>query len=317
MNGQPDNICADRSGGTSHGSGNPPAFYSLDPSYAPFIDRLKARGFSDAGTGEAGYLCERAGTHLGPYLMLVEDNCEGDARTVKAAHDVLTFDRRYQALLFMYIGVVETQMRAQYAHWMAARHGDGALYDKGLFHDVGRWERSVGAVMREARRRAPGGTCRPPVGVAVEGMTLGTLVKLYSNTADREVTGPVAGSFRCSKRELSNWMRVMTDVRNICAHFGCLAARRQLPSKPLPIRRLEGCDAASTFYAVLLLQRLLSTDARFHDANLLYSERMMSELRGVVAPFREAYPGLLPALGFPPRWDETAAEAARRGRDGR
>ena len=175
-------IFADRAEGTSPGphdqcSGNPSAFdHATDSSYNEIIDRLVSRGFSDASTGEAAFLLKRVTeSHLEPYLSMIETPSSGVVPSIRAANDLMTFDRRYQSILFKYIGIIEAQMRAQYSHWMGHFHGDFSIYDTSLFLRIenhvrtilhlrdemgrkirrSRWMRSI-RVKRGAPSRRPG-----------------------------------------------------------------------------------------------------------------------------------------------------------------
>lgn len=310
-------IDIDRAEGTSSGdaSGNPSAVFCTDPSFVPTLRRLSERGFSDAVSGEAGFLVSNVSyRHLGPYLSAVEHNHGGDRPTLQEVHNVLTFDRRYQSILFKYIGIFESKLRTQYARRMEDAHGAFALYDESLFLRRDRYERSMDFYSSEVRRQATKSRAvrrsldehdgRIPVSHGVECATLGTLSQLYSNTADQCVTAGVASSFGCSKSELSSWAKTITDVRNVCAHFDCYAVRRQIPSAPLRIRGIEDADNRGTFYVVLLLLRLMDPDVPFPDANLDYTARLRSDVESSVSAFAQVHPYLVEALGFRGTWRE-------------
>ena len=316
----------DRAGGTSSGgnaaSGNPPAFFfSVDISYAPIIDDLASRGFADARTGETAFMLQRVSRqHMQPYLNVALKFPSGDFPSVKEAHDILVFDRRLQSVLFKYIGVFETQFRAQYAHLMECESGEMALYDSSLFLRPANYEKSrkhfdVEAERKSKRHGTPEWAAsrknddRLPVCVGVECMTLGTLSQFYANTRSRRVTDGVAESFGCSKAELSSWARTVCDVRNICAHFDSYVTRRQIPSVPLRIDGLKS-DNNVPFHVVYILLSLLSYEGLFGDMNLLYAERMRREVVQLVRDFSSMYGHLLGPLGIPGSWEEDMIHSA-------
>lgn len=314
-------IFTDRAEGTSPGphdqcSGNPSAFdHATDSSYNEIIDRLVSRGFSDASTGEAAFLLKRVTeSHLEPYLSMIETPSSGVVPSIRAANDLMTFDRRYQSILFKYIGIIEAQMRAQYSHWMGHFHGDFSMYDTSLFLRIENHVRTIlhlrdemGRKIRRSRWMTEAFVSngeRLPVDQAVECATLGTLVQLFSNTADRDVTGRVSSSFGCSKAELSSWMKTITDVRNICAHFDSYVTRRQIPSTPMAITGMPEADNRSTFYIVLIILSLLSARITFSDLNLTYANRMQCEVKNLVSDFVRLYPmGLVRLMGFHESWE--------------
>ena len=307
----------DRAEGTSSGdaSGNPSAVFSVEQSYFDILKGLSEQGFADAMSGEAAYLVQRVGPrHLTPYLSLVRRmRGESGKMTVQEAHDILSFDRRYQSILFRYIGIVESQMRAQYAHRMETLHGPLALYDPMLFLRRANYDKSMEFYGSEVRRQlkksrhlravSEENDGRLPIEYGVECATLGTLSQLFSNTADPRVTERVSASFGCSKTELTSWLRTVTDVRNICAHFDAYAVRRQIPSTPLKISDMPEADNSGTFYIVLLLLNLMEQRVLFQDLSLMYTYTMRQEIKALAEQFERTRPGVIGFLGFPEGWE--------------
>ena len=242
-----DRIRNARAGGTSRHdpSGNPPAISS---SIKKDIAYLKQRGF-DCSSPEAHYVIERVGMHkLEAYLPAAWENSRAisfvddttikhDSPALKEAHDLLTYDRRMQAVILKYIGIVESQFRARYSRAMSSLHGNMALYDPTLFRKEERWARAMQDASREIVRKANVNQSvrhildtdgKAPISVSVEYMTLGTLSKLYNNTSDQTVINWVAHGMNASARELRGWLRTIADVRNICAHFNPYIVRKQI-----------------------------------------------------------------------------------------
>lgn len=169
----------DSTGGTSSdcASGNPPVVFFSGQDQPNFLSNnqvlknLRDAGFMDADTDEAKYLLEHVSyQHMIPYLKTAKA-WSRDAG-IKRASDLLSFDRLMQAVTLRFIGVIEAQMRAQYSHAMAERHGSLAIYDGSLFLREDRYMRSresydaeVGKLLRgepfstkqrKAPPRAPG-----------------------------------------------------------------------------------------------------------------------------------------------------------------
>lgn len=299
-------------------SGNPSAvlLYGHE-SYDAATDRLRCMGFEDYETAEVRYLLTRVSlVHLSPYLRFVE-RCETVPQLgVKTANDLLTLDRRFQASLFKYIGLVEAQLKAQYSHWMSSCCGPFSYADASLFHDAAKHREAMASFEREARirlRLPKGSEVSLPIDQACEYMTLGTMTKFYANTADNVVANRVAGSFGVTKGDLISWSRTVSNVRNICAHYDSLLVRKQLPTPPLAIRGLDAGGAKPTdpFYAALLVIRLLSeTGSRFSDRNLHYADRITGELGEVIDVFAKAHPPLVEELGIPESYRETMERTA-------
>lgn len=303
----------DRTGGTSDSSGNPPV-ESLDSLYmTPFelCDELYLRGFKDADRYTAEWLLERVSfQHFLPYLKSIEHTHMSEVPTIKQAHDLLTLDRRFQAAAFKYIGVLESQLRAQYGDAMAFKYGDYPQYDANLFLREREYQKTMEIYSREIERKinrnrrlkrkfeSNGG--RFPIWVALDMLSLGTVARMFSNTADNDVTSQVAKSFHSSKAELGSWLKTVTDCRNIFAHFDSYLVRKQIPSVPLSVRGAK-CANTSPFYIVILLAHMLDTGFVFDDMNLHYSIRIRQDVDEILEQYHIVYDdGMIP--GVPENW---------------
>ena len=104
---------------------HPVAYHPQQPRYrtnGELLDDLHRRGFIDARTDAARQLLERVNDrHLMPYVSAAEKS--GEKPTLQAVHDLLTLDRRFQAVVFKYIGIFEMQLRASYSDAMAKAYG--------------------------------------------------------------------------------------------------------------------------------------------------------------------------------------------------
>lgn len=291
---------------------------SSDVEQPEFLDNemvlaaLYESGFQDAVQPEAAYLLEHISyQHMLPYLRVAKQFGAGGAG-MKRAHDLLTFDRLLRATTFRYLGIIEAQMRAQYASAMAERHGSLSIYDPSLFLRQERYQRSRESYDAEIEKKKSrnrrirevseenGGMV--PIWYGVESMTMGTLFNLYSNTADNVVTSSVAESFGAKKDELANWSKTLTEVRNICAHFEPLYIRRQLPSVPRRIRGFDACPRRAPLYAAVLIAHLLRGSIDTYDSSLIYGDKFKEEMRALIAEFEDFVDGPVPIPGFPFNW---------------
>lgn len=325
------NIRFGSSGGTSHGSGNPPAEVSKadgsasKPSAFLFLNEelmegLLRCGFADAMTGEADFLFSHASyEHMQPYLAIIKQKPARDAPRIQDAHRLMLFDREVKAVLFKHIGVFETKMRAQYAGLMARDHGSFFVYDSANFlrkpYHASHLKRYVSETDRQRKRgnqlvkRSMAEHDRCPAQIGIECVTLGTLQELYANTADNAVTAAVAASFGTSKAVLSNWLKTICAARNAMAHFEPFLAKAQLASVPKSIKGLDASQRAP-FYVSFLLLSLLSTDHPFADDSLSYAATLARELDAVLAEWEPSFSYLYPDLGIPADWRKAMGEAA-------
>lgn len=305
----------ERTGGTSSAcaSGNPPVVFSppLFKSNDEILAELADKGYVGTDAPESRYVLEHVTyQHLMPYIRALDAIDGHPDPSLKLAHDLLTFDRRMQVVLMKYIGVFESQFRAQYLINMASRHGAYALYEEELFLRGERYAESLGYYQSEVEKRIRRdsnmrqahevGGGKLPLWMGVECMTLGTLSSLFSNTRDRSVTDAVAESFGASKSELVSWTKTITATRNICAHFEPLFVRKQLPAQP---KKIEGvtCPRRMPLFAVLLLAHLLRKTIDTTDPNLNYKRRIEHDAAREINAFF-TYFGPFPIASIPFNW---------------
>ncbi len=134
-------IECERTGSTSSAcaSGNLPVVsFSCDvPSFktnAQILSELAAKGYAGTDKPESIYVLEHVTyQHLTPYLKALDGMNRHPGPSLKLAHDLLTFDRRMQAMLLKYTGVFEFQLRSQSEAPMSADASNGPNAES-VFH---------------------------------------------------------------------------------------------------------------------------------------------------------------------------------------
>lgn len=304
-----------RAGDTSQRCGNSPAV-SVSGAFVPkatppevldedgLLALLGSQGFADAGSPQARYFLRRVGfTHAKPYSSRFSKTGAGLATVSRAVR----FDRQFQSMLLEYIGLFELQFRAQYAYLMAQQCGPFAHREPANFKRLDWYERSLSnyadEVNRQSKQKNQGVRDHIleygdlPIWEAVEVMSMGTLSKLYKNTRSKVVRFGVADAFGVRYEELVSWLGTISFVRNRCAHFGRLLGTK-LVTIPKPIRGI-GLATTHPLYAVLILERLLSTDQDFpDDPTLMYSACLAAELNAIAGPNE----GIITRSYLPPNW---------------
>lgn len=304
-----------RAGDTSQRCGNSPAVYvsgrfvpkSNPPSVLSKEDllaRLRCMGFNDTDTPQASFFMDRVGyTHARPYANEFANRGLGLA----AVDLAICLDRQFQSLLLEYIGLFEVQFRSQYSRLMAESGGPFAHRDPSCFKNMEWHKASIDVYAEEANRQVRQGNDHVrrevetygdmPVWDAVEVMSMGTLSKLYKNTRSKAVRFGVSDSFGVRYDDLVSWMGTITFVRNRCAHFGRLLGTK-LVVRPRPLPRV-GLSTSHPLYAVLLLEKLLSSNVEFpKNMSLMYSLRLLSDFHDLASEFD----GPIARTYLPPNW---------------
>lgn len=317
-----DTIGADRAGGTSRRSGNPPAISvsraeEFTPGSTPPEPLLPAQlkdmvvrdGFSDGDTPQVESILNRISyQHLSEYYRIAKsEHAPGDAG-YKLVHRIALFDRKLQSVLMEGIGLFELQFRAQYSYALGASHGAFAHRSSGNLKDIGHYRSSMSKYFTEVERqisRKNASVLREvemygdlPIWCAVEIMSFGTLSMLYGNTRSKRVRAAVADSFGIQHDTLTSWIRALSAVRNQCAHFGNICSQ-PLTSRPKRSASFKFKDNGHFFYIALILENLLGGDELYpDDPTITYSLSFAASIAKLFNEFHD----LLPIVGIPRDW---------------
>lgn len=186
----------------------------------------------------------RLSSYWHPYLN--NDGAFKDATSIDDIWNRYMFDRELRLLLLDAIERIEVCMRTTIAHRHATHFGPFSYANdiNSLQETAGRvtrtqWHERVHHEVRQNReilltrtRDRNGDThTAPPVWVAAEVMSMGTIVSFF-NLCHKWMRKEIADDFDTSERVFSTWMLALHAGRNIAAHHGRLW-NRELGIKPL------------------------------------------------------------------------------------
>ena len=256
----------DSTGGASRGSEYPPVIFS--EGLSEFIAQLAALNvvFDDLPSAMRLFRAFTVGRIL-PYVEFLKRSRDGGG--VAFASDiaaVVGFDRELQGVLMQAIGTIETQAKTQFINLMTACYGEYCLYDSRNFISIRLHQSTMARLERGLPRRAKRSSsgrlassaqeCEP-CSKLIDSSTLGMFSRLLGNTADAEVLSKVASTFGVDLHRFVSWMRLLTSVRNACAHFDKYCVKRQIPCVP---RSVEGArdDPTRPLYVLLVIEEMLT-----------------------------------------------------------
>ena len=234
------------------------------------------------------------------------------------------FNSDLVAFLLRMISLIEVAFRASLVRELGCRYGALALYDEAVFAKADKFQELQQVFDREreqgVRYRLLDGSCSEtgrdalPLWDAVELMSLGTASKVYRNLASREASRAIGKGFSLRPDILSNWLRYLTQIRNMCAHQDQLYGAR-FAFTPRLFSEHAGLDKHRLFPVFIVVFRLMeSIDSKEGNA-----------LRASFGALVDSYPRVsLAPMGFPANWKEllgipAAAQERRvrvRGRKG-
>jgi abortive infection bacteriophage resistance protein len=126
-----------------------------------------------------------------------------------------------------------------------------------------------------------------PIWAAVELFSFGMTSKFYYGMSAADQKAIAREGFCTSYKNLGNWLHCLTNLRNICAHYGRLYYRI-LPINPTTV---NAAGKTRVFDYALVLKQLSEPS---------YWNRFRLELSELIREFYEDI--YLPHIGFPPNW---------------
>ncbi|HEX6037236.1 Abi family protein [Longimicrobium sp.] len=167
------------------------------------------------------------------------------------------FDRELRLLSLDAVERVEVALRAAVVSEVAVQHGAHFYLQSKHFTTPDAWARFNAAVQEEAPRHAAGKHYlqnydtppAPPIWVAMEASTFGTLSHMFSNL-QLGLRRAISRRFGYDEVVLTSWFRSLTILRNIAAHHGRLWDAPLTADKPLKAKRIkdEFGQASSKFF---------------------------------------------------------------------
>ena len=149
--------------------------------------------------------------------------------------EIIDFDRGLTSLLLKLIALAELALRASLARRLAEAYGPAVLMQREAFENEGYYVQLRQTVEREVSQArlyksvsASGESeqqSAPRIWAAVEFTSFGAASKLHQDLSSRDLSVAIAKDFGVKPPLLKNWLRYITQVRNMCAHqnrlYGC------------------------------------------------------------------------------------------------
>lgn len=209
------------------------------------------------------------------------------------------FDRRFRYLIMEMVEQVEIAFRTHISYHIAHTYGPLGHLEPEHFrnHDLFLAElekeisRSQETFIKHHFEKYEG---KIPVWVAIEILSFGSISKLFSNMKNIDKNQIAKRNYRVPAIYLVSWLKCLSYIRNICAHYGRLY-NRSLTSKPRLDRKSKklGIDRDKIFSHVYILKELIPDRGKWADF-ITRLEALLTEYKEVVQ---------LDRIGFPEDWE--------------
>lgn len=132
-----------------------------------------------------------------------------------------------------------------------------------------------------------------PIWVAIEVTPFGFLSKLYRNLSEDVKKHIAKIYYNVPYLYLESWLQTLSNVRNVCAHYGRLY-NKKLTFKPRLFKEeMKQFDNGFAFAAIYIIQRLLTKDE---------GQRFITDLQALILEYEDSLE--FSHIGFPTNWDE-------------
>lgn len=226
--------------------------------------------------------------------------------------ELYEFDRKLRQLVREALNRMEISIRSRWAYVMATAHGPQSFEDVRLFRNPQRHAECLKKLDEELARsdemfvrhyRDKYQMRRPPIWVACEIMSFGTLSRLYADTGPDRLRKDVARTYKLFPETLKSFLEHAVHIRNLCAHHCRLWNRRftvsmTVPSKQ-PMQILDSFHAAEVrriYNTLTLLGHMMDVVSPGHT----WTQRLLELIESTRFP-------VCAEMGFPPDWKQRSA----------
>lgn len=222
--------------------------------------------------------------------------------TFSHVYNLYEFDHRFRYLIMGMIEQVEVAFRTHISYHIAHTYGSLGYLDPAHFENVDYHSSFVAELVKEAKRTQEifikhhfeKYNGHIPIWVVVEILSFGTLSKLFSNMKTDDRNHIAKTYYRVPAIYLESWLKCLSYVRNICAHYGRLY-NRPLTSKPRLDHRSKKLDIQQNriFAHLYILKQLIYDQDKWKD--------FTTRLEALISSYKDVVE--LDRIGFPEDWE--------------
>jgi len=249
------------------------------------VDKLTSRKLDIADEEYAQYILSCVNYYrFSGYAFLRQNKSSEEQEflrgtTFDSIYKLYEFDRSFRHILLEKLEIIEVLVRTRIAYYFSEAHkceNNDGHYDPSNFTDLKKHETFIKILenLIEENKDTPfikkhinSYNGRMPLWAAVEVLSFANVSKLYDNmlTADQNI---IAKSLGHTSAYLSNWLWVLTVLRNKCAHYARLYGCRFSPPVNLGIafKRAYPIVKNDTVFAVIcVMSKLLPGNQQIED----------------------------------------------------
>lgn len=227
-----------------------------------------------------------------------EDGSYCPGTTFCKVYHIYEFDRRLRGLLFSAIEELEIFLRSKFAYFHAHKYGPygymdpanfSSSHEKEKFHDTLNREIKNNDKVLFVKHYIDHYDSNFPIWVIIELFTFGMLSRFYSDmtTVDKKLLA--RDLFSTSPKNMTSWLRCITDLRNICAHYGRLYYRI-FPAIPAGFHDIPTAAKRHLWGALLALKGLYPDRDKWNNGVLPSIQALFYEYENHIDLYHISFP---------------------------
>ncbi len=168
--------------------------------------------------------------------------------TFSDAIGLYNFDRKLRAVMFDILGRIETSLRSKMIYHLSLEHGPWWFEEADLFFDKddhdhalyiirGTVKRASSTLIKQHLEKYQQEEHLPPAWKTLELVSLTTLARIYENldNGKNKSKNVIAQEWGLESHDsVTGWLKSISQIRNICAHYERLWNRRLRAAIPIP-----------------------------------------------------------------------------------
>lgn len=237
---------------------------------------------------------------------------------------IYDMDREFRNLIFDYINLIETHVKSYVSYNFSKKYGYKDYLKRENFIEGKKFDKNVNKLLNEIEKnrnrnfKTPGSNEKKyldengilPLWVLVKAFTFGNITNFYGLMKMQEKE-EVAKLYKSNPYSLSQYLKMLNIVRNICAHgdilFNIRTVRRLYESdcKELEELEIEKKDnkyicGTNDLFAIIIIIKKLITPGEF--------SKMFIKIENILSDVREeldelSFKNLLKSIGFPSNYN--------------
>ncbi len=214
---------------------------------------------------------------------------------------IYEFDRKLRNILYSAIEVIEISLRTRMSYLHATKYGALGYLNADNFntrHNATKFEEKIHAEIERnskvlfVKHHIENYDTKFPIWVVSELFTFGMLSYFYTDlkTCDQK---EIAKLYHANYKDTKSWLRCLTDLRNICAHYGRLYYRI-FSASPSGFN-IDESKKRRLWGVVLVLKSLYPSTTKWNSEFIARMEQLFQEYREDINLYH---------LAFPKNWNE-------------